>query len=235
MFCTQCGHQAAPEHAFCAKCGNRLARADEPAAPLAFAAPSPGLTAPPADPVSTGPLEDWRETTNYRVVLNHPEVKALLADAAKANRAGMTADEFMKLAQPILNAAGSGGVPMKLISDIATPIYAKMGVKVGKESRNGYATPFGRVLAAMLCSFASRSQTLVGVQEGTDGCVVQAEVPSSMTTGKGKLTLTVERKAEGTLVTSAVVFEGQSSDWGRSARVLEELHTDILNYRSLQP
>jgi hypothetical protein len=47
--------------------------------------------------------------------------------------------------------------------------------------------------------------------------------------------MTLERKAEGTLVSSAVVFEGQSSDWGRSKRVLDDLHQDILNYRSLQP
>jgi hypothetical protein len=56
-----------------------------------------------------------------------------------------------------------------------------------------------------------------------------------MTTWKGKMSLTVERKPEGTLVSSAVVFEGQSSDWGRAKRVLDDLHQDILNYRTLQP
>lgn len=224
MFCTQCGAQAAPEHKFCAGCGARLEGA------VAASTGSARIEAAPA-----GPLEDWRETTNYRVVLGHPEVKALIAEASKTTKAGMSAEEFLKLAQPVLNAAGAGGVSMKLIAEIATPIYAKMGVKTGKDAKNGYATPYGRVLAAILCSLASRSQTLVAVQEGTDGCVVQAEIPSSLTTWKGKLTLTVERKPEGTLVTSAVVFEGQSSDWGRSKRVLEELHQDILNYRSLQP
>lgn len=224
MFCTQCGAQAAPEHRFCAGCGARLE---------GVVADATGSA--PAEAAPAGPLEDWRETTNYRVVLGHPEVKALIAEASKATKAGMSAEEFLKLAQPVLNAAGAGGVSMKLIAEIATPIYARMGVKTGKDAKNGYATPYGRVLAAILCSLASRSQTLIAVQEGTDGCVVQAEIPSSLTTWKGKLTLSVERKPEGTLVTSAVVFEGQSSDWGRSRRVLEELHQDILNYRSLQP
>jgi hypothetical protein len=224
MYCTQCGAQAAPDHKFCSSCG----------ASLAGAASGTVLSAPVAA-APTGPLEDWRETTNYRVVLGHPEVKALMADASKAAKAGMSSDEFLKLAQPVLNAAGAGGVSMKLINEIATPIYARMGVKTGKDAKNGYATPFGRVLAAILCSLASRSQTLIAIEEGTDGCVVQAEIPPSLTTWKGKLTLTVERRPEGTLVTSAVVFEGQSSDWGRSKRVLEELHQDILNYRSLQP
>jgi hypothetical protein len=94
--------------------------------------------------------------------------------------------------------------------------------------------PMG-VLAAILCSLSSRNHTLVVVHEGTDGCALQAEIPSSMTTWKGKLSMTLERKAEGTLLSSAVVFEGQSSDWGRSKRVLDDLHQDILNYRSLQP
>ena len=59
--------------------------------------------------------------------------------------------------------------------------------------------------------------------------------PSSMTTCKGRLSMPMGRKAEGMLVSSAAVFEGQSSDWARSKRVPDELHQDILNYRSLQP
>ena len=47
--------------------------------------------------------------------------------------------------------------------------------------------------------------------------------------------MTMERKAEGMLVSSVAVFEGQSSDWGRSKRVLDDLHQDILNYRTLKP
>jgi hypothetical protein len=233
MFCTQCGKAAAPEHVFCSGCGTRLVR-EASAAPMGLmGSVSEPAVAPEPAPTWTG--EDWRDTLNYRVVLGHPEVKALIADAAKVSKAGMTGDEFLKLAQPILDASGSGGVPMKLIAEIATPLYAKMGVKTGKDAKNGYATSYGRTLAAILCSLASRNQTLVAVHEGTDGCVVQAEIPSSMTTWKGKLSLTLERKAEGTLVSSAVVFEGQSSDWGRSKRLLDDLHQDILNYRSLQP
>jgi hypothetical protein len=236
MFCTQCGKQAAPEHVFCSGCGTRLLRGDAlpaafvPQAGMAFAPAAAAL--PEANVLWTG--GDWRETTDYRDVLGRPEVKALIAEAAKANKAGMTADEFIKLAQPLLDASGGGGVPMKLIMEMAQPMYAKMGIKTGKETRNGYASPFGRTLAAILCALASRQQRLVAMQEGTDGCIVQADVPSSVTTGTGKLTLTLERKAEGTLVSSAVLFEGQSSDWGRSKRLLDDLHQDILNFRSLQ-
>lgn len=231
MYCTQCGAKAAPEHRFCAGCGARLATAAGGAAPLALSSPNDPVPAP----APSVPLEDWRETTNYRVVLGHPQVKELIASASKASKAGMTADEFLKLASPLLSAAGASPEATKLIAELAPGFYAKMGVKTGKETRNGYATSFGRTLAAILCSLASRNQTLVAVQEGADGCVVQAEIPSSLTTWKGNLTLTLERRPEGTLVSSAVVFPGQTSDWGRAKRVLEELHQDILNYRTLQP
>jgi hypothetical protein len=231
MYCTQCGAKAAPDHKFCAGCGARLEGAGTGAAPMAFAAPD----APAPVPAPSGPLEDWRETTNYRVVLSHPDVKGLIADASKTSKAGMSADEFLKLAAPVLGLAGAETAATKLIAEYAPGFYAKMGVKVGKETRNGYATSFGRTLAAILCSLASRSQTLVAIHEASDGCVVEADVPSSLTTSKGKLTLTLERRPEGTLVQSAVVFPGQSGDWGRSKRVLDELHQDILNYRTLQP
>lgn len=231
MYCTQCGAKAAPDHKFCAGCGARLDGAAVSAAPMAFAAPESSVPAP----APAVPLEDWRETTNYRVVLSHPEVKDLIASASKASKAGMSADEFLKLAAPVLGLAGAETAATKLIAEYAPGFYAKMGVKVGKETRNGYATGFGRTLAAILCSLASRSQTVVAIHEAADGCVVEADVPSSLTTSKGKLTVTLERKPEGTLVSSAVVFPGQSSDWGRSKRVLEELHQDVLNYRTLQP
>jgi hypothetical protein len=167
-------------------------------------------------------------------VLAHPEVKQLIADAAKASKAGMSAEEFMKLADPILKASGAGAVPLQLIAEVAAPMYARMGIKTGKDAKNGYKTPYGRVLAAVLCALASRNQRLVAIHEGTDGCVVEAEIPSSMTTWTGRLSLTLERKPEGTLVTSAAVFEGQASDWGRAKRILDDMHQDILNYRSLQ-
>jgi len=236
MFCTQCGRPAQPEHVFCAGCGSRLARG-ETVPPMTGFVPATE-SVPVVQPATPAPEpwtgEDWRETTNYRVVLAHPQVKELIANASKASKAGMTAEEFMKIAEPILKASGTTVVPIKLIAEIATPMAERLGLKTGKEARNGYSTPFGRVLAAILCSFASRNQRLVAVHEGTDGCVVEAELPSTMTTWTGKLSLTIERKPEGTLVTSAATF-GQASDWGRAKRVLDELHQDILNYRTLQP
>lgn len=226
MFCTKCGKAAAPGDAFCGGCGARLSTAAA-VAPARVDEVSPG----PAP----APQHDWRETHDYRVVLSHPEVKALIADAAKANKAGKTADDFLKMAAPLLSAAGASPEATRMIADFAPGFYAKMGIKTGKDARNVYAMSYGRALAAILCSMASRNQTLVAVQEGADGCILQGDVPSSMTTWKGKISVTVERRPEGALVSSAVVFPGQTADWGRSKRLLEELHQDILNYRTLQP
>ncbi len=47
------------------------------------------------------------------------------------------ADEFMKPAQPLLDAPSPGGMPLKLITETASPMYARMGIKTGKKTRNG--------------------------------------------------------------------------------------------------
>ncbi len=241
MFCTQCGNRLAPLDRFCGRCGHPVARPDGEPSALDGGTTSAGGRAPReehrdvgAHP-SPGAHEDWRTTENYRVVLGHPEVKSLIADAARNSKAGMTAETFLDLASPLLSAAGASPQATKLIAEMAPGFYAKFGIKTGKQVVNGYKTPFGRVLAAILCSLASRGQRLVAIEEASDGCAVQADIPSSLTTWKGKLTATLERRPEGTLVSSAAVFEGQASDWGRSKRILDDLHQDILNYRTLQP
>lgn len=234
LYCTQCGARVAPTHKFCAACGARIE-----------ALPAEGIGDPHTRSASPGPVsqalpdrpqpQDWRETTDYRIVLSHPDVKALIAEAAKANRQGMTAEKFLDTASPLLKATGASPEATKLIAEYVPALYAKLGMKTGKEARNGYASSYGRTLAAIFCSLASRNQPLIAIHDGADGCIVQADIPSSMTTWKGTLTLIVERRPEGTLVTSAASFGGQAADWGRSKRLLEELHQDILNYRTLQP
>jgi hypothetical protein len=52
-------------------------------------------------------------------------------------KAGMLADDFMKPAQPLLDAPSPGGVPLKLITETASPMHARMGIKTGKKTRNG--------------------------------------------------------------------------------------------------
>ena len=49
----------------------------------------------------------------------------------------MLADDFMKPAQPLLDAPSPGGVPLKLITETASPMHARMGIKTGKKTRNG--------------------------------------------------------------------------------------------------
>jgi hypothetical protein len=201
-----------------------------------------GFVSPPGDeplvtadrPQALGPLPDWRTSNDYVDIIGHPEVQNLVRDAKGANPGGITAEEFIDAAKPFMKAAGAEAVPLKLVMDIAQPMYAKMGVKTGSETKQGYKSSFGRTLAAVLCSLASRNQRLVGIDQGTDGCVLRAELPSTLTVYKSNMTLTLTRVPEGTLISGAVAVPGQMSDWGHSKRVLADLHQDILNFRSLQ-
>lgn len=247
MFCTQCGRPFQATDRFCGQCGQARAQTggQSDAGPGAGYVPNAGKLsmfsapdappAPPAAPIDMSSLPDWRTAINYAAVIGHPEVQNLVRDAKGANPGGMTAEEFIDVAKPLLKAAGADAVPLKLVMDIAQPMYAKMGIKTGSETRQGYKSSFGRTLAAVLCSLASRNQRLTGIDEGTDGCVLHVELPTSLFTYKSSMTLTLSSVPEGTMMTGAVLVPGQMSDFGHSKKVLAALHEDVLGYRSLQP
>ncbi len=247
MFCTQCGRAYGASDRFCGGCGT-----PRPSAPTALAGPlSPDVasigaasfvpnvqnfdTAQGVAPnPQAGALPDWRTSRDARVILNHPDVRKLVEEAAKLNKSSMTAEDFFKVAEPFMKAAGADAVPLKLIADVAQSMYAKIGVKTEHQAQQGYASSFGRTLAAIACSLASRHQQLVAIAEGADGCGLQIDLPSTLTVMKAHMTLVLEERTEGTLVTGAVIIPGQASDWGHAKKTLADLHQDILNFRSLQ-
>ncbi len=246
MFCTQCGKPYSMADKFCGKCGTpRSADAETDGMTNAsfvpnagklsmFSAPAGQDVSPPIMHVDPASLPDWRTATDYVNVIGHPEVQNLVREAKGANPGGMSAEDFINVAKPLMKAVGADAVPLKLVMDIAQPMYAKMGVKTGSETRQGYKSAFGRTLAAVLCSMASRNQKLVRIDEGSDGCVLHAELPSTMFAYKSQMTLTLAQVPEGTVMTGAVTVPGQMSDWGHSKKVLAALHEDVLNFRSLQ-
>ena len=59
-------------------------------------------------------------------------------------------------------------------------------------------------------------------------------MPSTMTAWKGKMTLTLATHDQGTMMSGAVTIPGQAYDWGHAKRVLDQLHQDIVGFRSLQ-
>ena len=219
MFCTECGAPLAEGHKFCGQCGT----------------PVTTLTTPVASPGSVDFTDvDWREASDIQTVLGHPEVKALVRSAAAQNPNGISGEEFLEKAEPIVTALSGSPLPLKAIVDLAGPLYEKMGIKTGSELKNGYASSFGRTLAALLCALAKQGIVLSRTEKGEDGWLIEAERPIGLLTMAAKLTCIMEQRPEGIMLRTAMVIPGQAFDWGRSKKALDQLHQDILAFRAQQ-
>ena len=220
MFCTQCGHKTSEGDRFCAACGHQLSNAT---------APLPG-----ADIPEIAPEVDWRASTDFKVVFNHPEVKVRIHRVTGATPGGMTADEFLKAAQPIMSLAGAGTVKLTVLKDISLPIYHKLGIKAENQQQKGFRSSFGETLAAALCSLAARGQTLLDIKEAENGCLIEAKLPSTMWNWEGSILLGLEQHPEGIMARGNVSVPGQAFDWGRGKKILTSLFEDMLKYRDMQ-
>jgi hypothetical protein len=219
MFCTQCGRQFGETDRFCAGCGAPRAGTDA------------ALPSTPSLP-EIDPALDWRASTVAREIMGHPEVRARIGQVTGANPQGMTAEQFYEIARPILMVTGAGPAPpLKLLKDVALPLYAKFGVKSHTECSQGFRNTFGETLAAVLCSLASRSQPVEDIADATNGCVITSKMASSIWSWEGKMVITLETRPEGTLLKGAITVPGQTSDWGKAKRVLQDLIDDVGKYR----
>ena len=171
--------------------------------------------------------DDWRTSVDVQTILANSHVRGLIAEVSGNRPSGMSGEQFLDISDKVFSVIGIGGVSTKLIADVAQPLYARIGIKTGKEETRGYQSPTGQTIAATLCSLASRNQTLKDAAQADDGCVLTATVPSSIYAFEGDLVVTIERRDAGAMVTGAVTIPGQAFDWGRSKRVLRDMFKDI--------
>jgi hypothetical protein len=85
----------------------------------------------------------------------------------------------------------------------------------------------GKALVAAVCSLARHGQALNKVEQGQDGCLLKAGIPSDMWSFAGDFLITVQRQEQGASAEAATVIKGQLYDWGKSKRILTELFNDI--------
>jgi hypothetical protein len=206
MFCSQCGAEA--DGRFCWSCGAPLVRPDaaEPAAPTADTA------------------VDWESEIRYDVITRQPGVRELLARQASLAKKRMSGEEFLEAVDGIAKL----GVPLATLVEIVQPIYTRLGIGTGKVQTQTFELPPGRVLVGVLCSLARRGQALRSVEQATDGCVLEAALPSDMWSLEGDLVVTIRRAdGGGTRVDAATKVYGQLFDWGKSKGALRDLLRDI--------
>lgn len=202
MFCTNCGLKGAGN--FCAGCGTRLA-------------PNDGIP-------DVVPVEDWQNESCYAKLMKNPEVRERLA-AIRSPEKRMTGEEWLGLCDKVFKPMN--GVSMKTVAEIAAPIYAKIGIKTGKNRMQIVREPIGVVMVNVLSSLARNGLPLIEAHQGRLGCVIEAKLPSDLWSFEGKLIITVERVSAHTMVEAATTIPGQWFDWGKSTRCLQTLFDDV--------
>jgi hypothetical protein len=201
MFCSECGQKASGK--FCCHCGHVLA---------------------PAEPeVAADVVVEWDSEVHYETLMRSNEVRTLIDQHAQMAKKRMTAEQFLALADKLIPQP----VSMEGLAIVARPLYAKLGMKVGKQSSTWIAAPVARVIVRALCSLARHGQGLRGVTQGSEGCTIEAELPSDLLSMAGTLLVTIHRQGPGSAVSAETRIEGQLLDWGKSRRALDRLIDDL--------
>lgn len=212
MFCHQCGAKA--QGAYCSQCGTKLVTPD-------------GTLEP--SPTTQEETDDWCQEVRYDALLKYERIREVIARNASQCQKRMSGEEFLALCDKAF--APVPGLSLAKIGAIAQPLLADLGVKTGKTRKERVEAPPGKVIVAALCSLARRGQSLQDVQQGQDGCLLRAGLPSDLFSLAGDLLVTVQRQDQGTAVEAATVIKGQLYDWGKSKRILSTLYEDIVQFQ----
>ncbi|REK09830.1 MAG: hypothetical protein DWQ37_17095 [Planctomycetota bacterium] len=205
MFCSECGKSA--QGKFCCHCGS----------PLVVAATllQPGESTPVAI--------DWDHEVRYELLMRDPQVRAAVDAHARQAPKRMSAEQFLALADKLVPQP----VSMEGMAAIAQPLWAKLGVRTGKNLTAQLEAPVARVIVRALCSLAHRGQPLRDVSQGEHGVSLEAELPSDLWSMAGSLHVSLWRSRRGTGVSASTKIDGQWIDWGKSRRCLEQLIHDL--------
>lgn len=203
-YCSNCGAKVSGN--FCSECGASLKSSD-----------NSGIT--------SKQYSNWDKTTSYEELLSIQSVRDLIAHHATLSKRSMSGEEFLKSCD--IAFVPLTGVSLSMIGSIVQPIYAKLGMKTGKTRSASFNNPPGKILVALLCSLARNGRKVCRVQQGQDGCVIEAIIPSDLWSWEGNLVVSVQSKGDDTYVEAATVIKGQLYDWGKSNRCIEELFSDL--------
>ena len=167
--------------------------------------------------------QPWDDEVNYRALVQTPEVRELVDRYASLSRKKMSGEELLQLAEKIMPT----GVPLDKVMSLFQPLATQMGIGTGQERVERIQTPVGRVLVRVLCSLARHGQSLRHVRQGSDGCALEASLPSDIWALEGLLGITVVRRGGWTDVGAATKIGGQWFDWGKSRRTLDQFFADL--------
>lgn len=216
MFCSQCGVKAHGK--FCHQCGSPLH------------GPKAGVLTL-RDEDFEPDAGEWEQFTRYDQIVRVETVRTVIAQHAAQARKGLSGEAVLALYDKIV----SSPVPLESLAGVAQPLYASWGIRTGKERSEDIAVPIGRAIARSLCSLAKHAQAFEGVEQHPSGCVLTAELPSSVCALKGKLIVALIKRDQRTRVHASTDIPGQMYDWGKSQRCLDAFFSDLHSDMGLPP
>jgi hypothetical protein len=160
MYCHLCG--AKGHGSYCHNCGAKLITAENS-----------------IENNNELPAGDWSNEIRYETLLRIPEVRDLIARHASQKQEHLSGEQFLELCDKAFSPL-YGGVPIGKIVTIAQPLYASLGIKTGKTRKEAFALPAGRTLVAAVCSLARHGQPINRVEQGEDGCLLEAAIASTL-------------------------------------------------------
>lgn len=235
MYCSECGKPASGK--FCSNCGAPLtaaATAVSVAVPLAPQAVTNSVPPAPHLPLSaalaaapevvTPQVGNWDQEWRYDELMKVPDVRRMIERHTAMARTGISAEQFTKFADKVLQ----NPIPSDKFAAFAQPIFGSMGIRTGKDRTLTIDAPVGRAMVRVLCSLARHGQLLRGVQQGPEGCIFTAVLPSDPMSLEGDVSVKVRRRdTRSSDVTAAMKITGQLYDWGKCRRALDAFLADI--------
>ncbi len=179
------------------------------------------------------PVEgSWRTEYRLEVLLNDPDVMALIEEAAQAGRPSSAKETIEKLSKIVDAVGGLVNVPtpgsfLQTAGWLSTPLRWVPGNRVRRTREQVYLRPIGEVTVAALCAFLHEGHPISRLQQTTAGCLIEAPIPRNWLSWKGKITCVTGGDAERASVGLSTRVPGQLFDFGRSRRILNKLVDEI--------
>lgn len=208
MYCSNCGTKA--QGNFCSQCGNPLQSANRLEAIEALE-----QACRPEPP-------HWENDTLFENIVQVDAIRNAIALNAINAVKGVSAEAIFALYDKII----ASPIPLERLAAVIQPLYDSWGIRTGKEHIEVLAVPIGRAIAQTLCSFAKNGQAFQNATQIENGCLLIAELPSSLCSLTGKLQVRLLRQDNSTLVEASTIIPGQAFDWGKSTRCLELFFSD---------
>ena len=215
MYCSECGVKASGK--FCHNCGHLLV------------APDSNLVVKNED--ATRQNENWEHDPHYENIIQVEAVRRVIADHSEKAPKILSGEAILAVYDKVM----SSPIPLEKLAAVVQPLYASWGIRTGKERQGFVNTPIGRSIARCLCSMARHGQKLQNVEQHNEGCVLTAELPSSVCSMKGTLAISLQSCQAQTQIAAKTSIPGQLYDWGKSNRCLEQLFEDLKSDFGLPP